>query len=98
MREFSRWGMTMRTPAGPVDLVPLFRRLEGDMRPRIPEEERDAAALALTHLGAGVDQIARALHTSHTVVRGRLSRYGMEPNPAPEQFSWTALVDTRRAS
>lgn len=93
---FRRCGMTMRTPAGAVDLVPLLRRLAGDETSRIAEHERPAAALALTHLGVTIDQVSRALNTSHGRVRDALAKYGMDPVPAAEPFSWTGLAYTSR--
>lgn len=97
MTGFRRWGMTMRTPAGAVDLVPLLRRLDhSDELSPIAEHERTAAALALTHMGVAIDQVARVMNTSHTVVRGHLSRYGMEPVSAAERISWTGLAYSSR--
>lgn len=96
MAEFSRWGMTMRTPDGPVDLVPLQRRLEGDKTTEVLADERDAAVLALTHLGVPAYQINKVLNMSHTEMRKVLSRYGMEPVMATptEAIAWTGVAQT----
>lgn len=94
MAEFSRWGMTMRTSAGPVDLVPLYRRLDGDMEVRVVDDERDAAVLALTHLGTPINHIVRALHMTHRDARAVLARCDMEPILPAESFSWMAVVYT----
>lgn len=92
--RFSKWGMTMRTPAGPVDLVPLYRRLEGDMAVRVVDDERDAAVLALTHLEVPITQITRLLHMAPRDVRAALRAHGMEPVYAPELFAWTGVAQT----
>jgi len=92
--EFSRWGMTMRTPAGPVDLVPLQRRLEGDKDAVVVDDERDAAVLALTHMGVPATLITRALNMAHRDVTGILSERGMKPVFAPEVFAWTGVAQT----
>lgn len=98
--EFSRWGMTMRTPAGAVDLVPLFRRLEGDKTTEVVDHERDAAILALTHLGVAVHLIHAALKTSsYDVVRAVLAKHGMKPVMAtqPDAVAWTGVAQTSSA-
>lgn len=92
--RFSKWGMTMRTPAGPVDLVPLYRRLDGDMQARVVDDERDAAVLALTHLGVPITLITRILHMAHRDVQGVLQERGMDPVYAPEVFAWTGVTQT----
>lgn len=94
MAEFSRWGMTMRTSAGPVDLVPLYRRLDGDMEVRVVDDERDAAVLALTHLEVPITQITRILHMAHRDVQEVLRQRGMEPVYVPELFAWTGVAQT----
>jgi hypothetical protein len=86
--------MTMRTPAGPVDLVPLYRRLDGDMEVRVVDDERDAAVLALTHIEVPITQITRVLHMAHRDVLGILEQHGMEPVYVPELFAWTGVAQT----
>lgn len=88
--------MTMRTPAGPVDLVPLQRRIEGDKNAVLVDDERDAAVLTLTHLGVPAYQINKALNVSHTAVQDVLSKYGMRPVMAtpPEAIAWTGVAQT----
>jgi hypothetical protein len=104
MPDFARCGMSMRTPAGSVDLVPLFRRLEGDKDAPVAADERDAGVLALTHLGVGVHQIHKALNMGHADVRDVLAKHGMEPveSAEPEPIAWTGVAykstnATRRA-
>jgi len=96
---FAKWGMTMRTPEGPVDLVPLHRRLEGDMGARIVADERPAAILALTHMGTPIDHVARALNMSHTAVKAVLTEHGMKPVvlAEPEPIVWKSLTCTSNA-
>lgn len=89
---FARWGMTMRTPEGPVDLVPLFRRLEGDKETPVASDEKDAAVLALTHLGVATHLMHKVLHMSHSEVKAVLSKHGMEPVMTGGAFSWTAVA------
>lgn len=99
MPEFSRWGMTMRTPAGPVDLVPLQRRLEGDKTALILDDERDAAVLALTHLGVPCYQVNKILNLADSKTKGILARFGMRPVMATQEavIAWTGVVQTPRA-
>lgn len=93
MTHFRRCGMSMRTPAGSVDMVPLYRRLAGDKKAPVLEDERPAAILALTHLGVPMDRIHRALNMAHRDVRAVILAHGMVPvKSAQEQFSWTALA------
>jgi hypothetical protein len=91
---FARCGMSMRTPDGSVDLVPLFRRLEGVKDTPILSDERDAAVLALTHLGVATHKVHKALNMSHTDVKAVLAKHGMEPvmSSEPEPFSWTSVA------
>lgn len=91
---FANQGMTMSTPAGPVDMVPLYRRLEGDKESRVVDEERDAAVLALTHIGVPVTQVTRVLNMAHRDVQSVLQEHGMEPVYAPELFAWTGVAQT----
>ncbi|HEX2143008.1 MAG TPA: hypothetical protein VHG10_00730 [Glycomyces sp.] len=93
---FSRWGMTMRTPDGPVDLVPLLRRLEGDKKTPVVADEREAAVLALTHLGVATHQIHLVLNMSHPDVKSVLAKHGMKPvmPSEPEPFSWMSVAYT----
>jgi len=96
MGDFLRCGMTMRTPAYTVDLVPLFRRLDGDKEVPILTDERPAAVLALTHMGVSIDQIAKALSMAHRDIRAVLSKHDMEPivfDP-PESYSYIGLAYT----
>lgn len=93
MISFRRCGMSMRTPAGSVDMVPLYRRLAGDKKAPVVEDERPAAILALTFLGVPADRIHLALNMSHRDVRAVLDKHGMTPvKSSKEQFSWTALA------
>jgi hypothetical protein len=94
--RFARWGMSMRTPKGSVDLVPLFRRLDGDMDAPILAGEKKAAVLALTHLGTPMDYIHRALNMSHIDVKSIIIEHGMEPVvlSEPEPVSYVALAYT----
>jgi hypothetical protein len=94
MGDFTRWGMTMRTPAGPVDLVPLFRRLEGDKEVRVVDDEREAAVLALTHLEVPVTQVTKVLNMAPRDVKAALQAHGMKPVYAPELFAWTGVAQT----
>jgi hypothetical protein len=84
----------MRTPGGPVDLVPLLRRLEGDKKTPVVSDERNAGVLALTHLGVATHLIHKIFNMSHTAVRDVLHQYGMEPvmTSDPEPFSWTSVA------
>lgn len=89
---FARWGMTMRTPAGPVDLVPLQRRLDGDKGATVLDDERPAAVLALTYLGTPIHQITKAMNMAHRDVRSALLKYGMEPVCVSDEISWTGVA------
>lgn len=97
--EFFRCGMTMRTPAGRVDLVPLLRRLDGDKTAVIVDFERDAAVLALTHLGVATHLVHAVVNTSYEVTRGLLAKYGMEPILMNNQseIAWTSVAHTSSA-
>jgi hypothetical protein len=97
MRDFIDCGMTMYTPAGPVDLVPLNRRLEG-LRADVVEDERPAAILALTHLGHPVERIAKVLNMHPARVREVLASRGMAEVPADsESIAWTGVAYTSAA-
>ena len=93
---FARWGMSMRTPKGSVDLVPLFRRLDGDKDVPILAGEKTAAILALTHMGTPLDHIHRALNMSHADVKDVILANGMEPVVLvePEPISWVGVAYT----
>lgn len=93
---FVRCGMSMRTPKGSVDLVPLFRRLDGDSDVPILAGEKNAAVLALTYLGTPLDYIHRALNMSHADVKDLILAHGMVPVSLvePEPISYVALAYT----
>lgn len=88
-----RWGMTMRTPAGSVDLVPLFRKLDGESAD-VLADERDAAVLALTHLGHPVQRICSILNTHAERVREVLAERGVAEVAVPKAISMEAVVRT----
>lgn len=94
MADFLRCGMSMRTPKGSVDLVPLFRRLEGDKDTPVLDDERTAAVLALAHLGTPVVHIHRALNMDTSDVKAVLAEHGMEPVylSEPEAISWSRVA------
>lgn len=97
MRDFIDCGMTMYTPAGPVDLVPLNRRLEGG-RADVVEDERPAAILALTHLGHTVERIAKILNMHPARTREVLASFDMAEVPADsESIAWTGVAYTSAA-
>jgi len=91
---FANQGMTMSTPEGPVDMVPLQRRLEGDKTTPIVDDERPAAILALTHLGVSMDHIHRVLNMAHRDVKAVLLKHGMEPIYPPKEIAWTGVAQT----
>lgn len=98
MPDFFDCGMTMYTPAGPVDLVPLQRRLEGEKGVPVAEDERDAAVLALTHLGHTVERIAKVLNVHQARAREVLASRGMAEVPAnSEPIAWTGVAYTSAA-
>jgi len=98
MRDFIDCGMTMYTPAGPVDLVPLNRRLEGDRTADVVEDERNAAILALTHLGHTVERIAKILNMHPARTREVLLSFGMVEVPADSDgIAWTGVAYTSAA-
>jgi hypothetical protein len=99
MREndFIDCGMTMYTPAGPVDLVPLYRRLEGDRHADVVNDERPAAILALTHLGHPVERIAAILNMHPARVREVLVARGMAEVPAEASESIAGVACTSAA-
>jgi hypothetical protein len=88
--------MTMRTPAGPVDLVPLMRRLDGDKTAVIVDFERDAAVLALTHLGVATHIVHGIVNTSYEVTRALLKKHGMQPILMDNkgEIAWTGVAQT----
>lgn len=59
-------GFTAKTPLGPVDMVPLLRRMQGDRNSPINEFERDAAVLALQATGISMHDIPTILGISYT--------------------------------
>jgi len=81
MPDFARCGMSMRTPAGSVDLVPLFRRLEGDRSAVVHRSEKEAAVLALAHLGVDTYRIGTAANVNHTEVLAILRARGVAVQP-----------------
>lgn len=99
MRDFIDCGMTMYTPAGPVDLVPLQRRLEGARGVVIVEDERDAGILALTHLKHPVERIAKVLNMHQSRVREVLASHDVAevPADASEAIAWTGVAYTSAA-
>lgn len=59
-------GYTAKTPLGPVDMVPLLRRMQGDRSAPINEFERNAAVLALQATGMALKDVALILGISFT--------------------------------
>jgi len=89
--------MTVRTVYGAVDMVPLLRRLDGDMSAPIPDWERDGGVVALTEMGYPTYAIMRVLGMSGAAVLDVLAKCGMEPHSAPEQIAWTGVAQTSSA-
>ena len=89
-------GMTMHTPAGWVDLVPLHRRMEGDKSAAIHPSEKDAAVLALVELGVEAYRIGDFVSVSHTVVQSVLREHGIEVAPQQQVFKAISEKALRR--
>lgn len=91
-------GYTAKTPLGPVDMVPLLRRIEGDMTAKIHEFEREAGILALHAMGFGVQEIGSALNMSFTSVTDVLAgkRTKRERRPAANSAKHAKWAEARR--
>lgn len=89
-------GMTMHTPAGWVDLVPLHRRMKGDKSTAIHPSEKDAAVLALVELGVEAYRIGNFVNVSHTVVLEVLRAHGVKVAPQQQAFKGISEKALRR--
>ena len=98
-------GYTAKTPRGPVDMVPLMRRLNGDLKAPINESERDAAVLALHALGVPVRTLPSLLdiswETAQDVLSGkrrqRADAFTPPQSREDKNDRWRALVLRRKA-
>jgi hypothetical protein len=91
-------GNTARTPLGAVDMVPLLRRLDGDMSAPIHDFERAAGVVALRAMGVGVEEIANAMNMSYTSVADVLAgkRTVRERRPATAGDKYTRWQEARQ--
>jgi hypothetical protein len=95
-------GNTARTPRGAVDMVPLLRRLDGDMTAPIHEFEREAGIIALRAMGVGVEHIANAMNMSFTsvadVLAGKRNQRERRPATAVDKHTKWQQARQRRYS